>query len=72
MYFENIRTYGGNATVFRGKCFLLSEQKLPSFRAKASFFPRKARLFIPRSPVFPFGKLPFLSFYLLAHLFLIR
>ncbi|RGV55758.1 hypothetical protein DWW00_01025 [Bacteroides fragilis] len=34
MYFENIRTYGGNATVFRGKCFLLSEQKLPSFREK--------------------------------------
>lgn len=48
------------------------EEMQPSLGVNASFFPRKARLFIPRSPVFPFGKLPFLSFYLLAHLFLIR
>ena len=45
---------------------------LPSFRAKASFFSRKARLFILWSPAFLFGKLLFLSFYFLTHPFLTR
>ncbi|EYA37084.1 hypothetical protein AC094_42660 [Bacteroides fragilis] len=44
MYFENIRTYWGNVTVFRGKCFLLSEQKLPSFREKQGSSSPGARL----------------------------